>query len=87
MECDDVALLRTVTKTSNTILGVIHGAIQDDLQSGELVELQISDKPLLYSGLGLVTLKNRSRSPGATRVIAEIVAAIARSSPSNTVSE
>lgn len=87
LECDDVALLRTVTKTSNTILGVIHGAIQDDLQSGELVELQISDKPLLYSGLGLVTLKNRSRSPGATRVIAEIMAAIARSSPSNTVSE
>ncbi len=79
LECDDVALLRTVTKTSDTILGVIHGAIQADLASGELVELQIIDKPELFSGLGLVTLKNHSRSPAATIVIAELIAAIASS--------
>jgi DNA-binding transcriptional LysR family regulator len=77
LECDDVALLRTVAKGSDTILGVIHGSIRADLASGELIELAIEDKPALFSSLGLVSLKDRSRSPAATEVISKIKVAIA----------
>lgn len=76
LECDDVGLLVTVATASETILGVIHGAIAPQLHRGELVELAIEDQPQLFSGLGLVTLKNRTLSPAANTVIAELSAAI-----------
>jgi len=77
LECDDVDLLKTVAKQSDTILGMIHGAIRDDLKKGELVQLTIIDQPPLFSGLGLISLKRRSQSPAAIKVITEIKKAIA----------
>ncbi|WP_256663006.1 LysR family transcriptional regulator [Pseudomonas sp. 91RF] len=69
LECDDVALLRTVACSTDTILGVIHGAVAEDLHSGNLIELQVVDRPGLHSEIGVVSLPNRSLSPTARCVI------------------
>ncbi|MFC4655363.1 LysR family transcriptional regulator [Rheinheimera marina] len=76
LECDDIALLRTVAMQSDTILGVIHGSVAAALAEGELVELQVSDQPELLSSFGVIRMKHRSQSPSALRVIAEVEAVL-----------
>lgn len=77
LECDDIALLRTVALKSDTVLGVIQGAIISDLQRGDLVALTIQDQPVLVSNLGVITLRHRSQSPAAKTVIAALMSALA----------
>lgn len=77
VECDDVALLKSVAINTDTILGVIHGAVLEDVQAGRLVELRIVDQPALHSEIGVVSLPDRSLSPSARCVIAAMVAAMA----------
>lgn len=69
LECDNVALLRTVALSTDIVLGVTAAAVRNELASGQLVPLQISDMPPLYSEMGIVSLRNRSHSPMAQRVI------------------
>lgn len=69
VECDDVGLLKTVTQTTDTILGMIYAAVTSELAQGVLVPLVIKDHPPLQSSLGLFSLAQRSLSPAAVIVI------------------
>ncbi|MHB2247582.1 LysR family transcriptional regulator [Pseudomonas fitomaticsae] len=74
LECDDVALLKTVAGSTDTILGVIHGAVAEDVRVGRLIELHVVDRPGFHSEIGVVSLQGRSLSPTALCVIEAVVA-------------
>lgn len=69
LESDNVALLRTVALSTDVVLGVTAAAVCNELAAGLLVPLRISDMPSLFSEIGVVSLRNRSHSPMAERVI------------------
>ncbi|WP_333607070.1 LysR family transcriptional regulator [Arsukibacterium sp.] len=69
VECDDVGLLKTVAQTTDTILGMVYGAVTTELAQGKLIPLTINDQPPLQSTLGLFSLAQRSLSPAAVSVI------------------
>lgn len=74
LECDDVALLKTVACSTDTILGVIHGAVAEDIRVGRLIELHVVDRSGFHSEIGVVSLQGRSLSPTALCVIEAVVA-------------
>lgn len=76
LECDDVALLKSVALATDTVLGVIDGVVAEDLRSGALIRLSLRDEPRLYSEIGIVRLPHRSLSPMAQRVMEVIVATL-----------
>ncbi len=78
LECDDVALLKSVACSTDTILGVIHGAVLEDIRAGNLIELRLADEPGFHSEIGVVSLQNRSLSPTARCVIDAIVSEMAQ---------
>lgn len=49
LECDDVALLKSVALSTDTIMGVIHGAVAEDIEAGRLIELRVADVPRFHS--------------------------------------
>jgi DNA-binding transcriptional LysR family regulator len=70
LECDDVALLRTLALSTDTLAGLPDAAVCDDVRAGTLVRLDIEDVPAVYADMGIVTLVNRTPSPMAQRAIA-----------------
>lgn len=78
LECDDIALLKTVALESDTVLAGTAGAVGAEVDRGELLPLQVRDLPRLESRLGLASLRNRTPSPMAQHVIARIEAHLAR---------
>lgn len=78
LECDDVALLKSVALSTDTIMGVIHGAVAEDIEADRLIELRVADVPRFHSEIGVVSLQNRSLSPTAHRVIEAIIAEMAQ---------
>lgn len=72
VECDDVGLLKTVAQTTDTILGMIYGAVTTELTEGKLIPLTVDDQPPLQSTLGLFSLAQRSLSPAAVKVITKL---------------
>ena len=78
LECDDIALLKTVALESDTVLAGTAGAVGAEVDRGELLPLQVRDLPRLESRLGLASLRNRTPSPMAQHVIARIEAHLTR---------
>jgi DNA-binding transcriptional LysR family regulator len=72
LECDDISLLRRVALETDTILASTDAAVRDEVGAGTLVRLQVKGLPQLYSRMGLVTLRNRTLSPSARRVIVAV---------------
>ncbi len=70
LECDDVAVLRRVALSTDTVLAATQASMQDDVESGALLPLQIRGLPSLYSEMGVVSLRNRTPSPMAQNAIA-----------------
>ena len=77
LECDDIALLRTLALTTDTVLATSDAAVRDDVAAGSLVRVVIEDLPDVYSEMGVVSLVNRTPSPMAQRAI-ECVREIAK---------
>jgi DNA-binding transcriptional LysR family regulator len=77
LECDDVALLRAVVTGTDTVLGVSQAAVHDDLEAGRLLALAVKDGPALHVEMGVVSLRQRSLSPMASRAV-EVLARVAR---------
>jgi DNA-binding transcriptional LysR family regulator len=69
LECDDIALLRSVALSTDTVIAVSDAACQADLTSGALVRLALTDLPDLYAEMGVVALVDRTPSPMAQRAI------------------
>lgn len=69
LECDDFAVLRAVTLSTDMVLGATDAAVRAEVASGELVPLNVEGLPVLQAGMGIVSLRNRTPSPMAVRVI------------------
>ncbi len=69
LECDDVALLRTVAMSTDTAIASTDAGVFQEVQSGMLVPLDVEGLPALRSEMGIVTLANRSPSPMALRAM------------------
>lgn len=76
LECDDISLLLTVALSTDTILGITDVAAKSAVEADTLLPLKIKDMPILYSEMGIVSLRNRSLSPMAGRTI-ELIAEVA----------
>ena len=70
LECDDIALLRTLAMSTDTVIGVSDAALRDDVRAGLFVQLGVQDLPEIYAEMGIVTLLNRTPSPMAQHAIA-----------------
>jgi len=62
VECDDLNLLKTVALNTNTVLACADAGVVQEVASGHLVRLEVIDLPLMFSDLGVVSLKGRSYS-------------------------
>lgn len=69
LECDDIGLLRSVALATDTVLASTDVAANDAVKSGAMRRLQVRGLPPLYSQMGVVSLRNRTLSPTAQRVI------------------
>lgn len=70
VECDDLALLRMLALTTDSMVGLPDAACREEVRSGALIQLRVTDLPEVYSEMGIVTLLNRTPSPMARRAIA-----------------
>jgi DNA-binding transcriptional LysR family regulator len=70
LQCDDMALLRALGTTTDTVIATSEVALRDDLRSGAMVQLDVEDMPEAFVEMGIVTLANRSPSPMAQRAMA-----------------
>lgn len=62
VECDDLNLLKTVALNTDTVLACADAGAAQEVASGHLVRLEVIDLPLMFSDLGVVSLKGRSYS-------------------------
>ena len=69
LECDDLTLLKSVALTTDTVLVSTDAAASDEVDSGAMQRLKIRNLPPLYSQMGVASLRNRTLSPTARRVI------------------
>lgn len=69
LECNDMALLRTLAAATDTLVGGSEASYRAELEAGVLVRLELTDLPEVYSEMGVVTLANRTPSPMASRAI------------------
>jgi DNA-binding transcriptional LysR family regulator len=65
LQCDDLQTLRLVALSTDTVLIATRDTLRNDLQSGNMVELDLSDWPAMSTGFSIVTLRNRTPSPMA----------------------
>ncbi|QOT78083.1 LysR family transcriptional regulator [Cupriavidus basilensis] len=70
LECDDIAILRAVALSTDTVLAATQTSVQADLDAGALLPLRIEGLPSLFSEMGVVSLRNRTPSPMAQNAIA-----------------
>jgi DNA-binding transcriptional LysR family regulator len=70
VQCDDMALLRTLVLITDTVVAASEVWLRDDVRAGAVVQLDVTDLPPVHSEMGVVTLANRTPSPMAQRAIA-----------------
>jgi DNA-binding transcriptional LysR family regulator len=69
LECDDIGLLKSVALATDTVLASTDVAARDAVKSGVMERLHVRSLPRLYSQMAVVSLRNRTLSPTAQRVI------------------
>ncbi len=69
LQCDDFSVLRTTALQTDTVLGATDVAVAADLKTGRLIPLRIKALPPLHVEMGVVSLRKRSPSPSARRLI------------------
>jgi DNA-binding transcriptional LysR family regulator len=70
LECDDMAMLRTLGRSTDTVIAVSDAALREDLDAGSMVALDVADLPPVHVEMGIVLLANRTSSPMAERAMA-----------------
>jgi DNA-binding transcriptional LysR family regulator len=75
--CDDVQVLKGVGMATNTVIGCAVGGVTQELASGELHSLQVTDAPSLIAQVCVVSLNGRTFSPMAA-IAVEFLEALAR---------
>ena len=71
LECDDVNLLHQLAVNTNTVVASTDLAAKPWIDKQQLVMLDISDFPKLFSNISIVSLGNRVRSPVASYATAQ----------------
>lgn len=74
LECDDVLTLKRSALGSDTVLAIVHAAVIEEVNAGQLFPLQVQGVPALHSEMGIVSLQGRSHSPVADFVIGRLSA-------------
>lgn len=69
LECDDVDVLRGVVRECDSVLAAPQVAVRDEIEAGELVEVQLAGLPKQASQTGVVTLRGRTPSPMASLIM------------------
>lgn len=69
LECDDMAMLRALGRSTDTVIAVSDAALRDELDAGVMVPLDVSDLPPVHVEMGLVLLAHRTPSPMAERAM------------------
>jgi DNA-binding transcriptional LysR family regulator len=72
IECDDVATLKRVALSTDTILTATHAAVAEEVAAGLFKPAPVRNLPPLYAESGLVSLKGRSHSPVAQHVVQQL---------------
>jgi DNA-binding transcriptional LysR family regulator len=72
LECDDMAVLKTVALATDTVLGAPHSAVVDEVAAKSVKLLAITGLPALHSEMGIVTLRGRTPSPMAELVMSRL---------------
>jgi DNA-binding transcriptional LysR family regulator len=75
IECDHVAVLKTVALECDSVLGAPHAAVANEVSTGVLNALTVSGLPALFSAMGAVTLRGRTASPMAQLIMSRLPAA------------
>lgn len=65
VECDDLNLLKSVALNTDTVLACTDAGAVQEVAAARLVRLEVIDLPLMFSDMGVVSLKGRSYSPMA----------------------
>jgi DNA-binding transcriptional LysR family regulator len=77
LECDDVKLLHTIARTTDTVVATTQNAVDgeaDEAGAVALVPVQVQGLPPLFAEMGVVRLRNRTPSPMSEKVVAAIFA-------------
>lgn len=74
LECDDVALLKSVALATDTVLASTEAAVGAELRAGLMQGVRVLGLPPLYSQMGIASLHGRTLSPTAERVILGLAA-------------
>jgi len=72
LECDDMAVLKTVALACDSVLAAPHAAVEHEVASGALRPLSVSGLPRLATRMGVVSLLGRTPSPMAARLIGRL---------------
>jgi DNA-binding transcriptional LysR family regulator len=75
--CDDVQVLKGVGMATDTVIGCVVGGVTQELASGLLHTLQVTDAPPLSAQVCVVSLNGRTFSPMAA-IAVEFLEALAR---------
>ncbi|MBV8271162.1 MAG: LysR family transcriptional regulator [Cupriavidus sp.] len=75
LECDNYDVLKTVVRTTDTVLGATDAAVSEELEAGTLMRLDVQGWLSPTSSTGIVRLHGRTPSPAAEAVVAAIVRA------------
>ena len=70
VECDNLALLRGLALSTDTVVAASDASLHDEVKAGRLVRLKVKDLPTVFSEMGMVSLANRTPSPMAQRAMA-----------------
>lgn len=69
LECDDLALLKTVAMATDTVLASPIAGVLEEVADQRLVRLEVSTFPSVGSEMGIVSLRGRSHSLMALQAI------------------
>ena len=74
LQCDDLALLKTVTLQSDVVLAAPHAAVIGELKARTLRPLEVAGLPVVAAQMGVVRLRGRTPSPMASLILAQLPA-------------
>jgi DNA-binding transcriptional LysR family regulator len=69
VECDDLHILKAVAMSTDTIVACADAGVIRELEEKRLVPLRVEGVPVMFSDMGVVSLKGRSHSPVAQYAI------------------